>query len=664
MAGRFAFGGSQRFAYGVWGCYIVTGGQKQFHWRRKKRLMVGDLDIANNRVARFACKSGLNRSGGLQRVTGEPKERNALAKRAFFRKRREERDGRGVLRSKWWVWMVALVSLLVVGARGQWSRDPGEALRLPDIPIGYSVRTDSLGGAFVIGADWDWDFTFGRTYFTYLGRDGEFYWDEWVAFMPGVDIDLPLGVFECSAPSYLIAVLWANRYSNGDTLWELRAQKVSTEGERVWPDSGVYVGSRLLPDSVTYVDMIGAVGDGEGGLIIVWATKYYRMLESRDLILERQSFRAQRLSPEGESLWDDNGVEVISDVNGRDGIAGKTVSDGDGGVIMVYHKGGTQVRIIGGQRISADGEKLWGDSGVIYELDSYLYIGDAMSDNQGGVIFSGQGVRDSLQQIRVFRLDQDGHQIWGDGNGLVVQEVYWRTGGVGASWLINATDSIFFIDWVENVPHPHVQAINLEGELFFNRPGVTICDADSIGHTVSGVLSARSAIYGWTGIRPSDEHGGALYCQRLDEEGNRLWADEGVTLFERRGMHVSKIITDCYGGAIFQIGRYLQLINRDGELGIPLTIRSFDQPLAPGIIEYSLFPNPTNGAVTLTFLSPSITNRQVLLFDLQGRLIFQFLIPSGVSSHPMDFSAYPSGNYILQVLPDASGTDRMLNIIK
>ena len=557
-----------------------------------------------------------------------------------------------------------LLSILLLGQvlvntlNAQWSRDPGEALRLPDVPIGYSITTDSLGGVFVVGAEWD----YSRTSCTYVDGGGEFYWDRWVAFMPAVDIDRPLGPFVCPEPGYLIAVLWVEHHSNDDTLWEIRAQKLSIEGERVWPDSGVSVGNRRLREELVYTGVIGAESDGEGGLIILWVVKYYRAIGD-DRILERQSFRAQRLSSDGESLWGDNGVEVVPD----DSLSWhwKTVPDGEGGVIMVdYYQTSENDQFIGGQRISSDGDKLWGDSGVLYELNSYLIIGDAVSDNRGGVIFSGQGVRDSLQQIRVFRLDQDGNQLWGDGNGLVVQEVYWRTGGVGASWLHNASDSIFFINWMERVSHPYIQALDLSGRLLWNSPGVTICDSATVGLPVQGIGSMRSAIYGWLGSRPSEGIQSAFYCQRLDEQGNRLWADEGVLLFDRRGMSISNVITDNNGGAIFKIGRYLQLINREGELGLPLTIRSFDQPLAPGIIEYSLYPNPTNGVTTLTFLSPSITERQVMLFDLQGRSIFQVLIPSGVSSHPMDLSTYPSGSYILQILPGASDAHRTLNIIK
>ena len=558
--------------------------------------------------------------------------------------------------------LIVLLLVLAGHSNAQWSQDPSEALRLPE-GYGGVLVSDSLGGVFIVGAEWD----YSRTYCTHLDGGGEHYWDEWVTLMPGVDIDRPLGPFVCTEPGNLITVLFAEHHRNEDTLWEIRAQKVNTEGELVWPDSGVSVSSTRLRDEVTYTNMIGAVGDGEGGLIILWATKYYRMLPSNDRILERQSFRAQRLSPDGEDLWGDNGVEVVPD----DSLSWfwKTVPDGEGGVIMVdYYQTSESDLFIGGQHLSADGEKLWGDSGVLHELDSYLVIGDALSDNQGGVIFSGQAAQNERRQVRVFRLDQDGNQLFGDGNGVVVKDVHYRDGAyLHYNYVTQASDSVFFMNWdgdTDEEPHPLVQAINLAGDLVWDWPGLTVNDVDSIGFTLTGVTSFQSVIYGWRSARPDSIRRSALYCQRIDTEGNRLWADEGVMLFDRRRMSISNVITDCHGGAIFQIGRYLQLVNRDGELGVPLTIRSFDQPLAPGIIEYSLFPNPANGAVTLKFLSPYITDRQVLLFDLQGRSILKVPIPAGVSSHPMDVSAFSSGTYILQLQSGAFGSDQMLKIIK
>jgi hypothetical protein len=250
-----------------------------------------------------------------------------------------------------------------------------------------------------------------------------------------------------------------------------------------------------------------------------------------------------------------------------------------------YYQTSQNDRFIGGQRISANGEKLWGDAGVLYRLDSYLVIGDAVSDGHGGIVFSGQAAREDRWQVRAFRLNSDGEQMWGDGNGVVVKDVHFSQGEyLTYNYVEQASDSVFFFHWKgdgEEEPRSLIQSVGLAGNLKWDWPGLTVCDADTIGHTLRGVSAESSVIYGWTGYRPSEEREGAFYCQRLDDQGNRMWANDGVMLFDRRGMSISKVVTDCFGGAIFQIGgRYLQQINRNGELGSPLAIRSFDQPLA------------------------------------------------------------------------------------
>lgn len=306
---------------------------------------------------------------------------------------------------KFTVAVLLLMFMLTGIGWGQWSQDPSEALNLPDIPHGYVLTTDSLGGVFIVGTGQD----YSRTYCTYIDRGGELGWDRWISFIPEADIDYPTGVIVCPEPGYIVALQLTEHRSDEDTTSGFRAQKLDREGQRLWSDFGVPVSNlNLQLEGIARLEVIGVVSDGERGLIILWVIKYWRLMGQGDFILERQSFRAQRLSLDGEALWGDDGVEVITDVNGRDGISGKTVSDGAGGVIMVYHKGGIDVRIIGGQRISPEGETLWGDSGVSYELNSYLFIGDAVSDNQGGVIFSGQAAQNERRQVRVFRLDQDG----------------------------------------------------------------------------------------------------------------------------------------------------------------------------------------------------------------------------------------------------------------
>lgn len=544
--------------------------------------------------------------------------------------------------------LLCLFSSLVA----QWSRDPSEALRLPEDYYGYQIVSDSLGGVFI--SAWGGNY---RTFCYYINPNGRPLWNEWVETAPLADFSNPTGYAVCPEPGILITIshsTWITE--DGDTSWDLRAQKINVDGEFLWPDSGITVSDRRLrPDSLAQFGVFAVVTDGEGGMIVLWGIGYWGEDESGQFRLLRISRFAQKVSVDGELLWepDDNLIQHP---------AHQVVSDGEGGIIILsapYH----QSPYIKFQRISQDGEPLWGNAGLRLEL--HVVDINAVSDGFGGTVFGGQSTRDSLEQIKVFRLDQDGNQVWGDGNGVIIQEAYWRIGGVGDPRLIVATDSIFFINWSERVPHPFVQAIDLRGNLMWNSPGVTVCDADSIGFTLFGVTSYHTVIYGWRAARPDSIRRGAFYCQRVDTEGDRLWGNEGVMLFDRRGMDISDVVTDCFGGAIFQIGGlYLQHVNRDGELGVPLTIRSFDQPLAEGFIQYSLFPNPANNVIAIKLVFPTNKNVGATLFDLHGRPIFSVQIPAGVGAYPLDISTLPSGLYILQIRSDVFGQSKRLNIIK
>ena len=215
------------------------------------------------------------------------------------------------------LWLCIIVTCTL---NAQWSQDPGEALNLPDIPHGYILSTDSLGGVFIVGTGQD----YSRTYCTYIDRGGELGWDRWISLIPEVDIDYPTGVIVCPEPGYIVALQLTEHRTDEDTTSGFRAQKLDREGQRLWSDLGAPVSDmNLRLEYLGYLNVIGVVSDSEGGLIILWVMKYYRDVLG-NLILERQSIRAQRLSPDGESLWGNRGVEVIPDINGRYDIIGKT----------------------------------------------------------------------------------------------------------------------------------------------------------------------------------------------------------------------------------------------------------------------------------------------------------------------------------------------------
>ncbi len=545
------------------------------------------------------------------------------------------------------IYLLVIISTSTLNA--QWSQDPGDAIHLRGIWAGDLV-SDSLGGVFISAVGRN-----NRSYCYYIDRNGFPHWDEWVDIAPLAESSLPPGHAICPETGYIVTLGYFTWLTDeGDTTWDIRAQKIDVNGEFAWPDSGVSVCEmRLRREDNARFDVIGMESDGCGGVIVTWVVQYFNNQGS----LIRQPFRAQRISADGELRWDEEQVEVVNE----DSLAshGLTVSDGIGGVIILYYIGG-----INAQRISQNGNKLWGDLGVGYNFNAPR---NAVSDGNNGVVICsspwGRG------PIVVLRLNADGQQLWGDGDGIVVKDaerpydMYLHN-----SWIHQVSDSIFFANWkgrTEDEPHPLVQSINLTGELQWDWPGIQISNADSIQFNMQGIKSDNSAIYAWFDRRDLNNQTSSVYAQRLDINGNRLWGENDVLLLNVQGVGVTDIISDMNGGAIFFLGSsYLQYINHNGELGIPLTIRDFDQPLQEGLTSYSIFPNPANSLTTLNFSKPTGRDVTLKFFDLHGRLIFDNTIDPDVTMHPIDISNLPTGSYMLLLGSDTEEAAGILKIIK
>jgi hypothetical protein len=75
-------------------------------------------------------------------------------------------------------------------------------------------------------------------------------------------------------------------------------------------------------------------------------------------------------------------------------------------------------------------------------------------------------------------------------------------------------------------------------------------------------------------------------------------------------------------------------------------VNTQDIPLAE---QFKLYPNPTNGEVFLEWGEATERMQNLGIFNVQGQLIQQRIVPSGTAKTSIDLSAQPAGVYIIQV---------------
>ena len=292
-------------------------------------------------------------------------------------------------------------------------------------------------------------------------------------------------------------------------------QDESSHVQRVLPD-----GSLAWPAEVV-LDAGGttAVSDIKPGLnesVIVSCVHYLTFTGAKRL-------KAQRISPNGDSLWGSSMVDVFESGSLQFGAYPEFIGDGQGGAVLSWYT--TSPLMARVQRVSPDGVVQWGTNGVPVTSESSMVHVDpqvCVEASSGDVVvfWVRQNGNQTSAGVQSNRFDSSGEVLWGATGRQIV--------------LPSTTFSIF-----------DLQAVSL-GDL---------ATASWIRGTATGPSSVSAAAldasgtmqwgFGPTAVGTSLEHKADLSVAALHEQAVLCWTED-------RGA----------GGAVFG-----QNVRHDGTLG-------------------------------------------------------------------------------------------------
>lgn len=151
-------------------------------------------------------------------------------------------------------------------------------------------------------------------------------------------------------------------------------QRIDSGGNFRWTSEGINIcpvpGARYISPGIThYGEASYAVADGNGGIIVMFNDKRNVTLDSMfgQAVENNIDIYAQKIDADGNLPWGQAGVAVAIRKARVNDICEKVFSDGNGGAIVQYENVSNMVdgtcKLT--QRISADGDRQWGDSGIV-----------------------------------------------------------------------------------------------------------------------------------------------------------------------------------------------------------------------------------------------------------------------------------------------------------
>jgi hypothetical protein len=211
---------------------------------------------------------------------------------------------------------------------------------------GTSLVSDGAGGVILCWEDWDGTPGDGvDLYAQRIDSVGTVQWGTGGVLVKNTGSPEAAHHASLADGAHGVFVVWNDQYTT------YRAQRIDAQGTKLWASAGVAVGAQ----GTSFADRAAVASDGSGGVIVAcrnMGTWYGIVL--------------QRISAQGTVQWGANGVTLYE---GLGSGFPRLVSDGMGGVIVTWSCDIPALELKA-QRLGPEGQTLWNSSGI--EITSSL----------------------------------------------------------------------------------------------------------------------------------------------------------------------------------------------------------------------------------------------------------------------------------------------------
>ena len=313
--------------------------------------------------------------------------------------------------------------------------------------------------------------------------------------------------------------LYYNRPDNSiDTIVPF-LQRFDKDGKALWEEPLEI--SRQLTMSWTKVMDCMSIDHDDNAIIVV-----------QDLRHGPETYTAYKITPDGISAWID-GVDLQAGFY-QEGCAALNMTQiADGSYIFAwqeYTDDDVNTSVIRLQRVSAEGEALWGEGRILQEENTpmtYPYVLDA-GNNEFLIIYA----YGASQEIRVRKMDFDGNDVWA--------QPTTAFDGIGSSiplWtffeVVPADGGVLLATYNGDPNFPYMAYVKNDGTHAFAEAsaGLRLGYSEWLAWGVKLVFDAENqAIYAVWRETDYNQNYAQIVTQKISLDGELLWDPAGVAV--------------------------------------------------------------------------------------------------------------------------------------
>jgi predicted lipoprotein with Yx(FWY)xxD motif len=419
------------------------------------------------------------------------------------------------------------------------------------------------------------------------------------------------------------------------------AQRISKNGVIKWTLNGVGVANKAEREHNEKI-----ISDGVGGAIIVW--------EQQDNVTYWWDIWIQRIDSTGNPVWPVGGIPVSTVSNYR--LNPKIQKDGKGGVFVTWQEWNADYDIFA-QRIDKSGNRLWGGGGILLCNATGTQMNPKIDPDSitHGIVVAWQDQRSTIDyDIYAQRVDSMGNLLWTSSGKPVIN---FSGNQSAVDFLSNPKVGGSIFAWKDDrsgTNDIYAQRLDINGNQQWISSGVPICNAikDQLNPNITGD-GTGGAIIVWQDSSGVDWD---IYSQRVDKNGNILWAANGVPVGIATNDQTSpKNVSDGYGGSIYawqdkRSGTNDIYVHRISATGLSTGLNDLN-----ALASAECFPNPFENKCTVRFDLRKEQTVSIKIFNVSGELIAEPVkektVSAGNNSVDIDLEPYqlPAGIYFAEL---------------
>ena len=263
--------------------------------------------------------------------------------------------------------------------------------------------------------------------------------------------------------------------------------KVSPEGEFLWGEDGITLEGENVYDLVAAMSICQLA---DGSYVFAW-------MHNRDGNFNMMSIEMQRISAEGEMLWNAEDVRLYDETSNY--MYPYVIDGGNNQVIMLYAKGSSQD--LYARKLDFDGSTVWSKDTRIYNggwgsIPIWTIL-DVHPTGDGGFIVSWNDDRfyTEIESAYMAYVKSNGELGFSADNGQILGLAGWRSLHV-RSYYDKASDSFYAIwnecsagqSWSRMVG----QRISKEGDLLWGENAVELKPMEQTSYLFSSIQNAAN----------------------------------------------------------------------------------------------------------------------------------------------------------------------------